>query len=57
MMVPCTSDLAPAQAMVQSPSDRKSYRYLVLDNGIGVLLIHDPAVAEVLAAQAPQART
>jgi hypothetical protein len=35
--------------IIQSPNDKKSYKYLKLSNGIAVLLIHDPAVAEALA--------
>jgi len=30
---------------VQSPADKKTYKYLKLSNGMSVLLIHDPAVA------------
>jgi hypothetical protein len=32
----------------QSPSDAKSYRHLTLPNGLAVLLVHDPAVADAL---------
>eukprot|EP00882_Tetradesmus_deserticola_P020972 GHRQ01022665.1.p1 GENE.GHRQ01022665.1~~GHRQ01022665.1.p1 ORF type:complete len:274 (+),score=115.83 GHRQ01022665.1:417-1238(+) len=38
-----------AEDIIQSPNDKKSYRHLKLSNGIAVLLIHDPAVAEALA--------
>ena len=36
---------------IQSPADKKLYRYLKLPNGVSALLIHDPAVAEALAAE------
>lgn len=31
--------------VLQSPSDKKSYRHFQLPNGLTVLLIHDPTVA------------
>ena len=34
-----------AVEVLKSPADRKSYRYVKLDNGISVLLIHDPEIA------------
>eukprot|EP00878_Enallax_costatus_P039143 GHUV01044684.1.p1 GENE.GHUV01044684.1~~GHUV01044684.1.p1 ORF type:complete len:210 (+),score=62.21 GHUV01044684.1:129-758(+) len=37
--------------IIQSPNDKKLYRYLTLSNGLSALLIHDPAVAEALAAE------
>lgn len=42
--------MAEETTIFQSPSDRKSYKYLRLSNGVSVLLIQDPAVAEALAA-------
>lgn len=35
--------------VLKSPSDRKQYRYLKLDNGMAVLLIHDPEIAQAAA--------
>lgn len=37
--------------LIKSSNDKKDYKYLKLSNGIAVLLIHDPAVAEALAAE------
>jgi secreted Zn-dependent insulinase-like peptidase len=34
--------------IIQSPNDKKCYKFLKLSNGMAVLLIHDPAVAEAL---------
>jgi hypothetical protein len=41
---------APARpvALVQSPLDRRDYRRLTLENGLDVLLIHDPEMADTL---------
>ncbi len=41
---------APARpvALVQSPLDRRDYRRLTLDNGLDVLLIRDPEMADTL---------
>jgi hypothetical protein len=52
-----SSSQAPAamQHEVQkSPSDKKSYRIIQLENGLTALLIHDPAVAAGLQQQSPQ---
>jgi hypothetical protein len=43
--------MAAAVDVLKSPSDRKSYRYLKLENGMSVLLIHDPEIKEQGAAQ------
>ncbi|WIA37472.1 hypothetical protein OEZ86_014388 [Tetradesmus obliquus] len=37
--------------LIKSSNDKKDYKYVKLSNGIAVLLIHDPAVAEALAAE------
>lgn len=43
-----TGDPAAVQ-LQQSPSDQKSYRFFRLPQGLSVLCIHDPAIAEALA--------
>ena len=48
-MVAATATPAAAAAPIAvdvPPSDRRAYRRLTLDNGMAVLLIHDPAMAE-----------
>lgn len=37
--------------LVQSPQDKREYRRLKLDNGLDVLLIHDPEMANALEGQ------
>ena len=37
--------------LVQSPQDKREYRRLKLDNGLDVLLIHDPEMASALEGQ------
>lgn len=34
-------------SIIQSPNDRKKYKYLKLANSMKVLLIHDPDMAEL----------
>lgn len=34
-----------AVEVLKSPADRKSYRYVKLENGMSVLLVHDPEIA------------
>ena len=56
---PCSPRLAYKRAMaatraaapvavVQSPQDKRQYKRLRLDNGLDVLLIHDPEMADAL---------
>ncbi|KAK9820983.1 hypothetical protein WJX81_000873 [Elliptochloris bilobata] len=39
---------APPVAVVQSPQDKRHYKRLTLENGLDVLLIHDPEMAGAL---------
>ena len=41
-----------AVEVLKSPADKKEYRFLRLDNGMAVLLIHDPEIGAILEAQA-----
>lgn len=45
-----TIDLSPATRVIKSENDKRSYRYLVLDNELRVLLISDPATEKSAAA-------
>ena len=45
-----TIDLNPATSVIKSENDKRSYRYLVLDNELRVLLISDPATEKSAAA-------
>ena len=45
-MAPATA--AAPVAVVQSPQDKRQYKRLRLQNGLDVLLIHDPEMAEAL---------
>ena len=38
--------MADADEIIKSPYDKKLYRHLVLDNGLRVLLIHDPDITK-----------
>ena len=43
-----TASAAAPVAVVQSPQDKRQYKRLRLQNGLDVLLIHDPEMAEAL---------
>ena len=43
-----TATAAAPVAVVQSPQDKRQYKRLRLQNGLDVLLIHDPEMAEAL---------
>ena len=43
-----TASAAATVAVVQSPQDKRKYKRLRLDNGLDVLLIHDPEMADAL---------
>ncbi len=46
--VMATATAAAPVAVVQSPQDKRQYKRLRLQNGLDVLLIHDPEMAEAL---------
>ncbi len=46
--------MSAAVELIKSDNDKKQYQYIVLPNGLKVLLIHDPDVADALQHQQKQ---
>eukprot|EP01047_Picozoa_sp_COSAG01_P018130 COSAG01_NODE_976_length_12364_cov_109.353200_18_plen_60_part_01 len=44
------------EGMIVSPEDKRSYRMVVLDNGLVALLAHDPEIADGMSQAAEQER-
>lgn len=42
-------------AVIKSPADKKDYRYIVLDNGLRALLIHDGEIVDTTQEDAEEA--